>query len=266
MAIVAQGLSVALGGRAALDRVDAQLEPGKVLGIIGPNGAGKTTLLRVLAGLLKPDAGSVRYDGASPRELGRRALARRVAFLGQGSTAVWSLSVDAIVGLGRLPHRQPFTGESEADRAAIARAMAHCDVAAFTGRTIGALSGGERRRVLLARALAVEADYLLADEPLAGLDPGHQLETLQLLRSIAAAGTGVAVVLHDLSLAARFCDRLLLIHQGRGIADGAPDTVLDDARLADIFGVVALRGSHAGEPFILSWQTTTRRGATDDRR
>ncbi|WP_336811273.1 ABC transporter ATP-binding protein [Bosea sp. MMO-172] len=265
MAIVAQGLSVTLGGRIALDRVDARLEPGQVLGIIGPNGAGKTTLLRVLAGLLKPDAGSVRYDGAGPRELGRRALARRVAFLAQDSTAVWSLSVDAVVGLGRLPHRQAFSGENEADRAAIVRAMAHCDVASFTGRTIGALSGGERRRVLLARALAVEADYLLADEPLAGLDPGHQLETLQLLRSIAAAGTGVAVVLHDLSLAARFCDRLLLLHQGRGVADGAPDAVLDDTSLAEVFGVTALRGSHAGEPFLLSWQTTTR-GPNDDRR
>lgn len=257
MAIVAQGISVALGGHRALTGVDAELHRGEVLGIIGPNGAGKTTLLRVLAGLLAPDDGQALYDGLTARQLGRHALARRVAFLAQDGAAAWSLSVEALVGLGRLPHRKPFSGEGEADRAAVAKAMKLCDVDTFTGRTLGTLSGGERRRVLLARALAVEADYLLADEPLAGLDPSHQLDTLQLLRTVAASGAGVAVVLHDLTLAARFCDRLLLIHRGERVAEAEPAAVLDDARLAEAFGVTALRGSHDGAPFILPWRTTT---------
>lgn len=264
MAIVAKGVSVSLGGRCVLNAVDVALQPGEVLGIIGPNGAGKTTLLRVLAGLLTPDRGDVHYDGSTARELGRRALARRVAFLAQDGAAAWSLCVEAVVGLGRLPHRPPFGGESEADRVAVANALALCDVAAFAGRTLGTLSGGEGRRVLLARALAVEAAHLLADEPLAGLDPGHQLETLQRLRTVAAGGAGVAVVLHDLSLAARFCDRLLLIHRGARIADGAPGEVLDDALLADVFGVTALRGRRDGVPFLLPWQTINQKGSTDD--
>lgn len=264
MAIVAQGISVSLSGRCVLNAADVMLQPGEMLGIVGPNGAGKTTLLRVFAGLLKPDQGSVRYDGLSARELGRRALARRVAFLAQDGATAWSLCVEAVVGLGRLPHRPPFGGESEADRAAVANAMALCDVAAFADRTFGTLSGGEGRRVLLARALAVEAAYLLADEPLAGLDPGHQLETLQRLRSVAAEGAGVAVVLHDLSLAARFCDRLLLLDRGRRIADGAPGEVLGDQLLADVFGVAALRGQRDGKPFLLPWQTINQKGSPHD--
>ncbi|MEN5084405.1 ABC transporter ATP-binding protein [Bosea sp. TWI1241] len=266
MAIVARTIGVDLAGRRVLDAVDATLARGEVLGIVGPNGAGKSTLLRVLAGVLAPDVGELRVDGETRAQLGAKALARRVAFLAQEGQAAWSLSAGALVGLGRLPHRRPFAAESEADRAAIAEAMRRCDVSGFAARPVGTLSGGERRRVLLARALAVEAFYLLADEPLAGLDPGHQLDTLRLLRAIAAAGTGVAVVLHDLSLAARFCDRLLLIHQGRGVADGPPEAVLDETRLAEIFGVVALRGLHAGTPFLLPWQTTARRGSDDDRR
>lgn len=255
MAITASGITVSLGGKPILQEVDAQLRRGEVLGLIGPNGAGKTTLLRVLAALLVPERGSVDYDGASARALGRGTLARRVAFLAQGGEAPSALSVEALVGLGRLPHRRPFAEAVEIDRQAVARALALCDVAGFAGRAVGTLSGGERRRVLLARALAVEAPYLLADEPLAGLDPQHQLDTLQLLRRISGEGTGVVVVLHDLTLATRFCDRLLLLDHGRRIADGTPAEVLDDVRLAQVFGIQALRGSHAGEPFLLPWRT-----------
>lgn len=255
MAITASGITVSLGGKPILQEVDAQVRPGELLGLIGPNGAGKTTLLRALAALLAPERGSVDYDGATVRQLGRATLARRVAFLAQGGEAPAALSVEGLVGLGRLPHRRPFAEAAEADRQAVAQALARCDVAGFACRAVGTLSGGERRRVLLARALAVEAPYLLADEPLAGLDPRHQLDTLQLLRRISGEGTGVVVVLHDLTLAARFCDRLLLLDHGRLIAEGAPAAVLDDSRLAQVFDIQAMRGSHAGEPFLLPWRT-----------
>lgn len=254
MTLEARDISVTLGERPALRAVDAELRAGEMLGLVGPNGAGKTTLLRVLAGLLKPDTGHVACGGTMLTRLRRTELARHIAFLGQGGDASWPLAVEALVALGRLPNRRPFGEDTERDRAAVARAMALCNVDAFAERPVGTLSGGERRRVLLARALAVEAQWLLADEPLAGLDPLHQLETMDLLRRIARGGTGVVVVLHDLSLAARFCDRLLLLNHGRLAAEGAPEQVLDDARLAEVFGISALRGRHDSEPFLLPWR------------
>ncbi|WP_089174276.1 ABC transporter ATP-binding protein [Bosea sp. AS-1] len=254
MTIEARAIAVTLGGKPILQAVDLDLRPGEVLGLIGPNGAGKTTLLRVLAGLLAPTSGTLRYDGDDPAALGRQALARRVAYLAQGGDTAWPLSVEAVIGLGRLPHRRPFAGPSKADVTAIDRALEACDAERFRDRTVDTLSGGERRRVLLARALAVEAPYLLADEPLAGLDPLHQLEVMELLRQTARGGAAVVVVLHDLTLAARFCDRLVLLDRGRRVAEGAPAEVLDEERLATVFGVTALRGSHDGEPLLLPWR------------
>ncbi|CAM5764576.1 ABC transporter ATP-binding protein [Bosea minatitlanensis] len=254
MTVEARALAVSLGGKPVLQEVDLALRPGELLGLVGPNGAGKTTLLRLLAGLLPPASGSLRYDGESPRALGRQALARRIAYLAQGGDTAWPLSAEAVVGLGRLPHRRPFAGPSRADQAAIDHALEACDAAPFRDRPLGTLSGGERRRVLLARALAVEAPYLLADEPLAGLDPLHQIEVMELLRRTARRGAGVVVVLHDLTLAARFCDRLALIDRGRLVAEGAPAEVLDDERLAAVFGVTAFRGRHDGEPLLLPWR------------
>jgi iron complex transport system ATP-binding protein len=253
MTIEARAITVSPGGKPILRDVDLALGPGECLGLIGPNGAGKTTLLRALAGLSLPVSGSVHYDGETAAVLGRKALARRVAYLAQGGEAAWPLSVEAVVGLGRLPHRRPFAGPAPEDAAAVARALRACDVADLGERTLGALSGGEQRRVLLARALAVEAPYVLADEPLAGLDPLHQLEVMELLRRTARGGAGVVVVLHDLTLAARFCDRLALLDRGRLIAAGPPAEVLDDRRLKAVFGVAALRGNHEGEPFLLPW-------------
>ncbi|MGD0643092.1 MAG: ABC transporter ATP-binding protein [Roseiarcus sp.] len=252
MRIEATNATVRFGDRNALDRVDCAVRSGEMVALIGPNGAGKTTLMRVLADLQPLQGGEARYDGKRAREFPRGELARRVAFLAQGGEAYWPLRVDHLVALGRLPHRRAFSGPSAADHAAIESALEAADVAQLRGRTLGALSGGERARVLLARALAVQAEMLLADEPVAALDPLHQLQAMELLRSVARNGAGVVAVLHDLTLAVRFCDRLIVLAGGRVIADGPP-AVLTDAVVAAAYGVAALRGEHGGEPFIVPW-------------
>lgn len=262
MRIEANGIAIAFDCKPILTGIDLALRPGELVGLIGANGAGKTTLLRILADLLPPAAGTVLYDGKPARTLGRRALAQRLAFLAQGGSVQWQMRAEAVVALGRLPHRRPFADLTETDRAAIANAFAATDASAFRERSLGSLSGGERMRVLLARALAVEAEMLLADEPLVGLDPRHQLEAMALFRRIAAAGTGVVVVLHDLSLAGRFCDRLVLLESGRILADGPPATVLDDDNLARAFGIAVARGKRGGEDFVLPWQALTNEEAS----
>ncbi|KQT32092.1 ABC transporter [Sphingomonas sp. Leaf412] len=241
-------LGVSLGGRAVVRDVGVSLDGGLV-GILGPNGAGKSTLVRALLGLL-PHTGTITLDGASLATMPRATIARRVAYLPQGQTLHWPLTVARLVALGRLPHLAPFSRPSAADRAAIDRAMARAGVADLAERTATDLSGGERARVLLARALAVEAPALVVDEPLASLDPAHQIEGMELLRAEADAGVLVLAVLHDLSLAARFCDRILVLHDGALVADGAPLSVLTPHLLAQVYGITAFFGGR-GEPALV---------------
>lgn len=253
MRIDATGLHLALGGRPVLAGIDLALAPGELIGLIGPNGAGKTTLLRVLAALQAPDAGEVRYDGRPLQQLGRDGLSRRLAVLMQGDEVQWPLRVDRLVALGRLPHRRLFGGLSAADRNAVTRALEAADAAHLRRRTADTLSAGERMRVLFARALAVEAPMLFADEPVATLDPFHQLQIMELLRARARAGAGVLVVLHDLALAGRFCDRLVLLQGGRILADGVPDEVLTDDHLRRAYAVEVQRGARDGVGYVLPW-------------
>ncbi|MFA5119757.1 ABC transporter ATP-binding protein [Zavarzinia sp.] len=253
MRIEAQGIAVTMGGEAILQEVSLTCRPGEVLGLIGPNGAGKTTLLRSLAGLVAPDRGTVAYDGMSLGQIGRPRLARRLAYLAQEADAYWPIRGDRLVMLGRLPHRRPLAGESAADRAAVAAALAATETTALAGRRFDTLSGGERTRLLLARALAVEAEMLLADEPVAALDPYHQLHTMELLQAAALRGAGVVVVLHDLTLAARYCDRLVLLHEGRVLADGPAAAVLNDENLARAYHIEARHLSVDGLPVTLPW-------------
>ena len=231
----------------------SRLRRANSLGLIGPNGAGKTSLLRLLALLARPDAGSITFDQVPAQAIPIRERARSLAFLAQGDDVHWPIKVERLVALGRLPHRGSG-GETEADRVAIDRALAAAGIADLRDRTVDTLSGGERARALIARALAVEAPILLADEPTAALDPYHQLQIMELLRSTARAGAGVAVVLHDLSLASRFCDRLVLLAEGRTLADGAPADVLTDAHLATAYGIEVLRGRRDGEDYLLPWR------------
>ncbi|MES2175368.1 MAG: ABC transporter ATP-binding protein [Pseudomonadota bacterium] len=237
--IAAQGLTVRLGRHAAVEHVDVTLEPGAFVGVIGPNGAGKSTLIRALLGLVKPASGVVTIDGQDVAGIDRLAIARAVAYLPQGQTLHWPLSVERLVALGRLPHLGPLSRLTAADEAAVEAAMARADVLHLKGRVATELSGGERARVLLARALAVSARGLIADEPLAALDPGHQIDVMDLLRGEARGGALVVTVLHDLSMAARYCDRLLLMDGGALVADGAPMDVLTADALAKVYGVTA---------------------------
>ena len=254
MEIAAENLTVRLGGTPRVDRVSLTLRPGRLVGLIGPNGAGKTTLFRALAGLRRPDDGTVLYDGRAPGEFGRRSLAKRLAYLEQASQAHWPLRADHVVGLGRLPHRRFGRAALPGDAAAVDRAIRAVDADGFRERPMHALSGGERARVLLARAFAVESEWLLADEPVAALDPAHQLGVMETLRKATRRGMGVVVVLHDLTLASRFCDRLVLMAQGRVIGDGAPEDVLTDDAAANAYGVTLARAESQGEPLVAPWR------------
>jgi iron complex transport system ATP-binding protein len=249
--IAIEALEVALGRRPVLGGVTATLAPGSLIGVIGPNGAGKSTLARAMLGLVRTAAGRVLIDGRDVTGLRRPEIARRIAYLPQGQALHWPLAVERVVALGRLPHLAPFSTIGEEDRAAIERAMDLADVTGLSGRVATELSGGERARVLLARALAVEAPALIADEPLAALDPGHQLEVMELLARRARNGALVIVVLHDLGVAARYCDRLLLLSGGALVAEGAPKAVLTAEVLAKVYGVRAWAGEADGRPLIV---------------
>ncbi len=231
-------VSVCFGALPALRGVTAQFHRGRVTALLGPNGAGKSTLLACLAGLRAPDSGQVNIAGVNVMALERMNRARRMGFLPQSSEVHWDIDVATLVGLGRLPHNGRL-GKTKDDMAAIADAMAATDVERLATRTAKQLSGGERGRVLLARVLAGEPEWLLADEPLANLDPAHQLDVRDLLRQVAQRGTGVVVVLHDLSLAARVADDVILLRDGQVVASGASDEVLCADQLRTTFGVEA---------------------------
>jgi iron complex transport system ATP-binding protein len=254
MEIEATDIAARFGATTVLESVDLAMHAGEMVGLVGPNGSGKTTLLRILANLRPPEDGHVRYGGRTAAEIGARALSRQISYLAQGGNVHWPMRVETLVALGRLPHRRAFQGLDAADRRAIEQAMIAADVVSLRERTMGQVSGGERMRILLARALAVDADMLLADEPIAALDPLHQLQVMELLRATAHQGRGVIVVLHDLALAARFCDRLILLAEGGILVEGPPARVLTDAHLARAYGVEVVRGEQDGVPFLLPWQ------------
>ncbi|WP_439534006.1 ABC transporter ATP-binding protein [Polymorphobacter sp.] len=255
MTLHADQLSLTLGGNRVLDGISARFARGQVTAVLGPNGAGKSTLLACLAGLRTPDAGVVRVDDVPRETLARQDLARRIGFLPQTADVNWDVDVATLVALGRFPHRGRW-GETETDRAAVAAAMQATDVAGLAHRTVNTLSGGERGRVLLARVLAGTPQWLLADEPLASLDPAHQLDVLDRLRTIASgngAAAGVIVVLHDLNQAARVADAVLLMRGGRIVAHGPPDAVLTPALIAETYGVTAHVGhTPDGHRFIIA--------------
>ncbi|WEK59215.1 MAG: ABC transporter ATP-binding protein [Candidatus Brevundimonas phytovorans] len=235
----AENLSVRLGDKAVLNGVGAAFAPGLVTAVVGPNGAGKSTLLDCLAALRKPDAGQVTLDGRALRTLPPRERARRIAYLPQNAEIAWAVNGRTFVGLGRTPHVGAW-GLTAEDRVAVDRAMAVTGVEAFADRVVSTLSGGERARVLIARALAGDPQWLLADEPLAGLDPGHVLDACDLFRRLAdEEGRGVVITLHDLDAALRVADRVIVLAEARVLADGAPVEALSPEVLKAAYGVEA---------------------------
>ncbi|GAA5076404.1 ABC transporter ATP-binding protein [Roseibacterium beibuensis] len=228
-----ENLTVMRGSCPVVDTASLTIDKGEVVGLIGPNGAGKTTLLRAALGLL-PFKGSSSLARMTPRD-----RAKAAAWMPQAREIAWPVAVETLVMLGRVPYLSGGQKPGEADHDAVRRAIADMGLTGFEERAATDLSGGEQARVLIARTLAQDCPLILADEPIAGLDPGHQIATLTLFRSIAAQGKSVLVSLHDLGLAARHCTRLIMMHQGRIVADGAPATVLTPGNLHDVFGISA---------------------------
>jgi iron complex transport system ATP-binding protein len=251
--LTTQGLNVSLGSRMVLNDISLALSPGHLVALVGPNGAGKTTLLRALAGLV-PSSGAIHVGGDALSSLALRERARRFAYLPQGHIVHWPLPARDIVALGRYPHGATDPARlSPKDTEAVLRAMQAADVVEFSERRVTELSGGERSRVALARVLAVEAPVILADEPTASLDPRHQIDIMKSLRTVADQGTLVIVVTHDLGLAARFADTVLVLSEGRLVAQGAAADALSEKIVGDVFRIRAYRAEYQREAVIVPW-------------
>ncbi|TKA93978.1 ABC transporter ATP-binding protein [Cereibacter changlensis] len=242
MMLALSNLTVRRGDCPVVDRVTLTVGPGEFVGLIGPNGAGKTTLLRAALGFL-PHEGESSLARLTPRE-----RARAVAFLPQAREIAWPVDVETLVALGRAPHLGRRVGSE--DRAAVERALQRMGLEGYRARVATALSGGEQARVLIARALAQETPLLLADEPVAGLDPESQIRAMQVFQDLAAEGRAVVASIHDLGLAARHCTRLVLLARGQVVADGAPAQVLTAENMAAVFGVRVFYAETAEGPVV----------------
>ena len=246
-----ESATVRYGSAEVLSAVSLSLEAGAFIAIAGPNGAGKSTLLSLLAGLLAPSSGTCHFEGRDAHRWPRREFARRIAVVQQSEPAVFPFTAEEVVCMGRMPHRTGMY-ESAEDHAAVARALATTGMTAFAARQYSTLSGGEKQRILLASALAQAPEVLLLDEPASHLDLQHQVELHKLLRDLSRSGLLVVAVTHDLNLAAAYANRLLLLHQGRVRADGAPSEVLRTALLAEVFQVhVELHHRPSGQPWLV---------------
>ena len=223
-------------GRPALDGVSISVPAGACTAVLGPNGSGKSTLLRVLLGTLAPDAGTAHFHDRRVTDWSRPELARAVGVVPQGEEATFPITVRELVAMGRYPHLGSWRREGREDRRAIQEAMQRCDVAAFATRLVSTLSGGERQRVRIARALAQEPGALALDEPTVALDIAHEMTIWELLRDLARSGVTVLVITHNLNLAARYAERLVLLDWGRVAAEGTPHTVLTRPHVERVYG------------------------------
>jgi len=252
-----RGVSAGYGARTVLHDVDLDIAAGEWVAIVGPNGAGKSTLLRLITGLLAPTRGDILVAGRSLARMDREEVARRIAVVPQPSSLPFSASVEAVVALGRLPHEDRLRGLRPADRAAVAGAIERVGLGRLVGRDVRELSLGERQLVLLAVAIAQAAPIVLLDEPTVHLDIRHQFDVMDLLADLNRRdGRTVVTVLHDLHLAARRIPRIVVVADGRVVADGPPDEALNGDRIRDVFAV---------EPDLLPDGPWTRRPSTASR-
>ncbi|KWT63572.1 histidinol phosphatase [Streptomyces albus subsp. albus] len=246
----AEGLSYGIDGRHLVDGADLHVAPGETVGLVGPNGSGKTTLLRCVYGTLAPTHGRITLDGRDLAGFSAKERARRIATVPQDGGAAFDLTVREIVAMGRSPHKRFWETDSAADTALTGQALARVGAAALHDRSFAALSGGERQRVLVARALVQQPSLLVLDEPTNHLDIRYQLDILALVTGL---GTSALLALHDLNLAAYYCDRLYVLRAGRVVAHGTPHEILTPALLADVYGVAAEVSVHpvTGAPTVV---------------
>ena len=253
--LAADGLTVRLGRKRVLQDIGFTANGGEVVGVLGPNGAGKSTLLKTILKLV-PSSGSVRINDCSVHDYSAQEFGRTIAYLPQERDVAWPMKVASVVALGRLPHRGPMAPLTENDTLAVRQAMDAVDVMGLEDRRVSELSGGERSRVLMARTLAQNAPILLADEPTSGLDPAHQISLLSLFRKLARQGLLVVLTLHELHFAARWCDQILLLEQGRLVADGKPSKVLSASRIRSVYGCDVRIIEDASGPIIVPVSAT----------
>jgi len=239
-----RGVSFAYGASPALEGVSFSARAGEFVGLLGPNGAGKSTLVRLVAGLLAPAAGEVRLAGLDPRRAPRKQVAQVCALVPQEPRVAWPFTVREAVMMGRAPRQGLLALPTRLDRGAVEGALAACDLVQLADRRLDALSGGERRRVFFARALAQEPRVLLLDEPTAFLDLGHQVAAMKMAQVAARGGLCVVAVLHDLNLASAACDRVAVLSRGRIVAEGAPADVLTETRVREVWEVPVWRGEN----------------------
>jgi iron complex transport system ATP-binding protein len=233
----ATGIDYSIDRVAILRGIDFRVDKGELVGLIGPNGAGKSSLLRLLTGIDAPDRGSIMMHDMELAQVSPQQRARWLGYLVQGARAYWPFSVEKVVGLGRIPYQKWWQQANAEDLAKIEAAMAMTETLAYRNRVVTTLSGGEQTLVMLARIFATENQLILADEPVAALDPYHQLHVMEILRQHAQRDRAAVVVLHDLSLAARFCDRLYLLSHGKLDCSGGVDQVLNKDNIARVYGV-----------------------------
>ena len=251
-AVSAQGLTYEVEAQTLLDGVDLDADCGQLVGLIGPNGAGKSTLLRAISGILSCQDGSVRLEGADLRGLSSRDVAAALALIPQIAPYTHGFTSIELVLMGRYPHLGRFQIEGSEDDRIARESMRLTETEQFAGRTLDTLSGGERQRVFVSRALAQQPRVLLLDEPTSNLDVFHQLKVFDLVRRLVDEGLTAIAAIHDLNMAARYCDRLVLLFEGRVLAEGPPDEVLTPEAIARAFGVEAAvyRDPITGSPAI----------------
>ncbi len=244
-------LSVKFAHKTILHNIDFGMNAGEFIGLIGPNGSGKTTLIRSLSGMLPDNKKKVKFLGRSLADYNRKQLAKKMAYLPQGNESHWSITVENLVMLGRLPHQKQWQGSSDLDKKIVQKVLQDCGVSQFANTPVDTLSGGERARVFLSRALAVEPELLLVDEPISGLDPGYQLDVMQKFRQLSESGMGIICVIHNLTLATRYCHKLVMLSEKKIISTGKPEQVLSSENIARCYNIKVHKGEADGHAFVI---------------